>query len=1561
MKHATSWGGCPHGWWLFAGCLWFLTPVFLSERTATAACLPVPGDVAGSIEANVVDVQCQILGTLWSLGGSQSPFPSCYKVDPDQADLDCDGSISIVDAVNTILLALSGQLDTKVDANGNQCVDTCEPSLCTPGECDDGVACTVDHCLPDVGCVFAPIDSSCDDGVGCTTDLCSTDVGCIHIPNNGACPSYNPCSQGVCLADAGCIYTPSAEPSCLPPGVTCQWSAQKGEVKECTLHLTKRTANTPSPVAASFDITYDAEKLRPIGVTVQACTNGVCSQQIAPPQTIQPGGQHLTFSPSEVSSWTGHGTVALWAFAADPQPLSIAVMDTSGNILGDSELLTLYFKVQEHVPITSPTQVVVNQISAATASAQPLTGTVQYGSIVVEAKNCAAFPGSCNDNNVCTTDVCDLSTHQCQFTMMSCEDGNACMSESCDPVVGCLWEPVVCDDGIPCTLDSCDPQSGCVFVPNHTNCVDGDDLVCTESLCDGNLGCIVTANHSLCQDGDECNGEEICHGGVGCVPGLPPNCNDGVACTLDDCDPHNGCLHVSSATLCPHDGSPCTEPVCDSNKGCYLAAKIDGACFQDGVVCWVSGMMGDWVDCTIKMARHTKSTPDVVGIQLDLVYDAQMLQPTSAWTESGPMPPATVQPGGQFLTTGPADWADWQGQGTVALAAFAADAASLTPAWLDGGKLVGDAEVLRVRFKLLADAPPSFPVAVVANQITGTTSDPAPMVGTTHHGIVLLSAPTCVGNASVCDDGIECTLDQCNESTGKCVYVPLFGLCEGDGVACTVEQCIPNQGCVSAPIDDLCQDGDVCNGKEVCKPSGCAAGVAPACHDDFLCTLDGCDPLWGCTHIPANDLCPPTTAACTESICSTESGCAIAPQNTGECLPDGVVCAVSGVAGQWVDCPIRIARDTENSPPPVAVQFRTSWDPYWVMATEWGFYDCGADTKCSFVPAPPNSLPNGAVVVTGPEDDDGEMMGQLVAAAQFGSPGQPLTDAYLSGGEVQGNSELIVLRLRLSQTVTPTDPLWIKTTDAMGATAFAVPMPGEVKQGLVVLIPAQCDQNPGQCADNNPCTVDQCNTKTKQCTHEPVVCDDGDYCTDDTCDPAQGCVSSPVNCDEDAVDCTETVCTPGVGCQHVADPTQCETDGNLCTTEVCDLLGGCQSIPVWCDDLDPCTGIEGCHADFGCTAGVPKDCSDGDLCTDDTCVPYLSCAHLEVSCDDGMACTLDSCNSSTGCSHTPQDTMCADLSACTDDVCVPAQGCVHIPYPCGDKCEAQAGLCGDNLCDPGDCMADCGNLTIPAGVDLYQLGNEPVVLDFGKLPLDVFVPGVGVGQWDGQMDVVPMPLTTDPKEVLGKTSLILTRHQPFSLHLTDCGQIVQVPVAVEALGLITTEPVLVQIENQTLSYTVMSSTVQGSSSGQMTVRYLCAEGGDFELNLSVQLRLGFKSTENEKWDFEVVLPNIEWKVTGGTWVHTPEWPVKWLPPGVLVDRNHDGKIETDPLLGQSQFVAMMGPGPCNCGETSDCTNECTITELTTEEQSVLPMSWTLGGIFGVTDKNGNQIADECEP
>ena len=111
-----------------------------------------------------------------------------------------------------------------------------------------------------------------------------------------------------------------------------------------------------------------------------------------------------------------------------------------------------------------------------------------------------------------------------------------------------------------------------------------------------------------CDDSDACNGTETCIDSA-CVVGTPVSCDDGVACTVDACDPSTtACAHTPDHAICtggmlcdPVDGCsagpPCeTDTDCDDSVFCNGAERCEPA---TGCVAGTPPACDDAVDCTV--------------------------------------------------------------------------------------------------------------------------------------------------------------------------------------------------------------------------------------------------------------------------------------------------------------------------------------------------------------------------------------------------------------------------------------------------------------------------------------------------------------------------------------------------------------------------------------------------------------------------------------------------------------------------------------------------------------------------------------------------------------------------------------------------------------------------------------------------------------------------------------------------------------------------------------------------------------------------------------------------
>jgi hypothetical protein len=145
-------------------------------------------------------------------------------------------------------------------------------------------------------------------------------------------------------------------------------------------------------------------------------------------------------------------------------------------------------------------------------------------------------------------------------------------------------------------------------------------------------------------------------------------------------------------------------------------------------------------------------------------------------------------------------------------------------------------------------------------------------------------ASACTSNAQ-CDDGAFCNgSEQC--LSGSCAAGTPVDC--NDNVSCTQDACNEaTQVCTHQTSNAACDDGQVCNGAEICNLTlGCQSGTALNCNDQSACTVDSCDPTLGCQHstLSCDDSNP-----CTTDNCNSQLGCQHA-NNTDSCADDGNAC-----------------------------------------------------------------------------------------------------------------------------------------------------------------------------------------------------------------------------------------------------------------------------------------------------------------------------------------------------------------------------------------------------------------------------------------------------------------------------------------------------------------------------------------------------------------------------------------------------------------------------------------------------------------------------------------------
>ncbi len=1269
-----------------------------SDACTTDAC---GGPLAGCLHTAVVcddGVACTVDGC--------DPATGC-TVNPDDAACS-DGVGCTTDTCDPS----SGCTHTPVDAacdDGHACTaDTCDAvagcqHATNDALCDDANPCTVDSCTVASGCTHPP--TNCDDGIACTVDGCDPATGCTHAPSDATCDDGNECTADHCDAAQGCLYDPLATACDDGDACTAGDHCSGGGCPDGTFVLSQGSfARVLTPLVSGKTATdfysYGSPKMASANTGYEVSQHGVFILHQDPDGTLtlmiildrpnNPDGGHVQLHlpglagsdvffiddpnayPDDYYDATTQVYTAHWATCC-----------TDGVVLGP---------LAPGACFTIEPQVV--QGLTAWDVVQPDGTTVSLPSLMDPITICTQCPSSqstclpgtpvdCNDGVSCTVDSCDPATgcsHTADATL--CDDGVGCTTDTCDPAndcthapddaacsdndvctgietcdlsAGCVpGTPLDCNDNVSCTVDSCDPASGCAHSPDDTLCDDG--VSCTVDSCDAQADCTHTPDDTVCSDNDVCTGIETCDLTADCVPGTPLDCNDGISCTADTCDPLAGCSHTPDDTACD-DGVGCTTDTCDPANDCTHVPD-DAAC-SDNDVCTGIETCDLAADC-------------VPGTPLDcndgISCTADTCDPLAGCSHA---PDDTACDDGVGCTTDTCDPAS--GCGHVPDATSCDDA---NPCTLD-----------------------------TCDPTTGCVSTPD---DTACDDGIACTTDVCDATAgctntpddAACDDAVACTVDTCDVTT-DCIHTPDDASCD-DANPCTADACDPTSGCTAKALStcpaasgfalssfagldtkfaffkDIASAGvgvvagRLRVGDDVFNLHSAAlwkepVGVVDGFETTYTVSFGGPFAMGGADGlafvVEANELSAFDVSLAGEMgyPTNTLSVGLDTYQNPGEPGPSRLVVVANGtIVAEHV-----FGTDLSGS----THELRVVYSP--------GSLDVVLDGTPLLTAVPVDLAALGAVRT------DGTAFVGFTARTGGGKEYHDVTawsfvPACLPIGCDDGNVCTVG-----DQCVT-------------GA----------------------CTGTPLDCDDGNVCTDDACDPAAG-CTHanNNAACDDGDACTTNDACSGGACIGGAApNCD-DSNPCTDDSCDPALGCTHANNAAPCD-DGDVCTTndacsggacvggaapncddnngctdDSCDPVAGClhTNNTAPCNDADPCTTNDACSGG-ACVGGAAPNCDDANPCTDDACDPAVGCVHTDntAPCDDGNACTTNDACSGGACVGGAAPN-CDDANPCTDDACDPAVGCVYTDNtaPCddGDACTT-VDACSGGAC-VGTAPLDC--------------------------------------------------------------------------------------------------------------------------------------------------------------------------------------------------------------------------------------------------------------------------------
>jgi len=893
---------------------------------------------------------------------------------------------------------------------------------------------------------------------------------------------------------------------------------------------------------------------------------------------------------------------------------------------------------------------------------------------------------SCDDGNNCTlADHCEDGV--CSGTTINCDDGNICTTDTCEPTGGCAYSfnNAACTDGDPCTVNDACALGDCTGVGVSCECKTDLDCVLLEDgdVCNGTLFCDVAAfphkctvdpktviacpepegpgaqclkaachplsgdcqtapdnQGGLCDDGDACSASAACQDGQ-CEGSGTINCNDGIPCTDDSCEPGKGCVHTNNKAACDDgnsctvadfclggecqsgppqacdDGNPCTSADCDSSAGCTFAPS-DGDC-DDKNPCTT----GDHCAAGACAAGGSLKCDDGNVCTLDscdIAAGCQHGNNTAPCDDDNPCTAGDTCAGGACK----------------GLKAVSCD---------DGDTCTTD----------LCD--PTSGCEHVAN------SQPCSDGNVCTVGDAC-KAGECEGGPEIaCNDGNPCTDDSCNAVAG-CTTSPNDGDCNdgnvcttGDGCSqgacsgsglldcsddniCTQDSCDPAKGCVNAPLDAGCDDGDPCTAGDKCAQGGCVGTQAASCDDGNPCTADDCESGVGCTHANNTDPCDDTNTCttgdtCTGGVCVGVGvfDCDDGNQCTKDvCVPGGD-CQHVAAAGACSDGDACTVGDSCAA----------------------GVCTAGAAKSCD----------DNNVCTT-----DGCSAGECTHAPASGE----CTDA---NGCTFGDH--CVDGACIHTGLLDCDDEKVCTTDSC-----------DPKTGC------KHADNTAACSDGDLCTPNDTCVGGACVGSGQLPCDDGNVCTTNACDPKTGCTTAntTAECDD------KNACTPADVCIAGActgtGTVVCE-DNKVCTTDSCDPALGCVNAnnTAVCSDNDACTTGDVC-TDGACTPTGTLTCSDNSVCTTDSCdngcvftnlADGTSCG-AELHCQSGACvpvCNLASGSQNLGQTNSVQTFVVPDCVTSLTIEAFGAQGGKN--NPCSQQGGRGARMKGTFVVTPGESLS----------------------------------------------------------------------------------------------------------------------------------------------------------------------------------------------------------------------------------------------------------------------------------
>lgn len=461
--------------------------------------------------------------------------------------------------------------------------------------------------------------------------------------------------------------------------------------------------------------------------------------------------------------------------------------------------------------------------------------------------DCVPLNGGCM-----TAGYCDPTSHTATCVYSNAATGSACTyaggaTGTCSNSGECLAQctsQAQCDDGNPCTTDTCD--SGLCHNAAAAGGTCGDATGCTlNSVCKAVPIGTTGSSAGLCvgaalPDGTECGSrsclnlswnEQTCQGGRCTGTGQVKNCDEGIPCKSDTCDPVTGCAGSVMAngascgtTVCA--GLNWNQPVCAS--GACTGSTLKQNC-NDNNAC-TNDSCNDGSGCTnATVADNTECGSRSCSA---LVWNKQTCQ-AGVCNGTAQLQNCDDGNGCTTDTCTPATGCT-NVNNTAECGSRSCNGLIWNMQQCQNGACTGSSQVQNCNDNNACTTDSCSPSAGCTNSpvTNGTECGSRSCNGLVWNKQTCLTG-VCNGSAQLqnCDDGNTCTTDTCTPATG-CTNSNNTSDC-GTCAICSTGACVA----------DLSQNGDcpvcqICTGLKTCgnESSGqdvkveCAVSGSPTCH-----------------------------------------------------------------------------------------------------------------------------------------------------------------------------------------------------------------------------------------------------------------------------------------------------------------------------------------------------------------------------------------------------------------------------------------------------------------------------------------------------------------------------------------------------------------------------------------------------------------------------------------------------------------------------------------------------------------------------------------------------------